>query len=229
MEKSVVSHDQDPGRTADAAHRGAIRWLSIHDDLLRALAHAISNRMATVAALATLLEHGLTPEPRIADGVRQDAERMEGLLRALRDLPRRPDTLLEPMLLTDAVAGARALLEEHPDLGTRAVQVTLEGDVQPVRADPGAALHACAVAILAAARYVGPSGTIGVTIRTLGDLVQLDATGDRGPHYGAEELLEDDACAITWLLAGADGRAERGDAGCRFALPTLQASRRRLA
>lgn len=217
------------GAQRSAAEIGATRWLTVHDDLLRALAHAVSNRMATVAATASLLEHGITPEPRVASGLAADAQRMERLLQALRHLPRRVDADPEPLLLTDALDGAQTLLEEHPDLRDRTVVIEPLGDVQPVRAEPGAVLHACAVAILSAARYTSAGRPVRVTLETLGDEVRVAAFGDDGPHYGAEQLREEDACAIAWLLAGQGGRAESHASGCALALPTLQASRRRPA
>lgn len=217
------------GSQGSAAVSGATRWLTVHDDLLRALAHAVSNRMATVAATATLLEHGITPEPRIASGLAADAQRLERLLQALRSLPRRVDGDAEPLLVTDALDGAQTLIEEHPDLRDRRVVVEALGDVQPVRAEPGAVLHACAVAILSAARYTSAGHPVRVTLETVGEVVRVAAFGDDGPHYGAEQLREEDARAIAWLLADHAGRAESHGSGCAFTLPTLQASRRRPA
>lgn len=213
--------------TAIAAVVGATRWLTVHDDLLRALAHAISNRMATVAATATLLEHGITPDPRVASGLATDAQRLEQLLQALRYLPRRVDGMAEPLLLTDALDGAQVLTHEHPDLRDRTIEIESRNDVQPVRAEPGAVLHACTVAVLAAARYTTAGRAVRVTLETVGDEVRLVASGDDGPHYGGEELRSDDAIAINWLLGEHGGRAEHHESGCAFTLPTLQASRRR--
>lgn len=215
------------GGQRSAAEIGATRWLTVHDDLLRAVAHAVSNRMATVAATASLLEHGITPDPRVARGLAVDADRLERLLQALRHLPRRVDAAPEPLLLTDALDGAQALIEEHPDLRDRTVVVEQIGDVQPVRAEPGAVLHAATVAILSAARYTSAGRAVRVSLETDGEVVRLMAAGDDGPHYGAEELREEDACAIAWLLADHGGRAESHASGCAFTLPTLQASRRR--
>jgi hypothetical protein len=181
--------------------------------------------MATVTATATLLESGGALEPRFVRGLQQDADRLERLLEGLRVLPRRPEASPEPLLLTDALAGARELISEHPDMDQRAVELLPVGDVQPVRADPGAVLHACAVAILAAARYTA-AGTIRVRLETVGDRVHLRTSGDDGPHYGATALLEDDAEAIAWLLAGAHGTAEPHATGCHITLPTLAASRK---
>lgn len=185
--------------------------------------------MATVAATAALLEHGLTPDPRVASGLAADAQRLERLLQALRDLPRRVGAAPEPLLLTDAITAAQGLVEEHPDLRDRSVQVEARGGVLPVRAEPGAVVHAVAVAILTAARYAAVGHAVRLTLETVGDEVRLIAAGDDGPHHGAEQLRAADVDAIAWLLADSGGRAESHPSGCVLALPTLAAARRALA
>lgn len=206
---------------------GAERWLSVHDELLRTLAHAISNRLATIAAAASVLDAGVVPDGRLLDGLRSDSGRLEGLLQQLRQLPRCTDAALEPMLFTDAVEGARRLIEEHPLLRGRELRVVHVGDVMPVRAEPGALLHATAVALLAAAR--AGAGPIEAELETVGDDVRLTAR-----HEGAAAdddpdgiPLAHDVLAMEWLLAGSNGRATAHPTGCTVVVPTLQASRRR--
>ena len=205
---------------------GAERWLSVHDDLLRTLAHAISNRLATIAAAASVLDAGTVPDTRLLDGLRGETDRLEGLLQQLRQLPRHADAALEPMLFADALDGAKRLIAEHPLLRGRELRVVSVGDVVPVRAEPGALLHATAVALLAAAR-VGP-GPIEAELETVGDDVQLTARHDGACDGDPGGIpLAHDALAMEWLLAGSNGRATAHPTGCTVAVPTLQASRRR--
>jgi len=206
---------------------GAERWLSVHDDLLRSLAHAISNRLATIVAAASVLDAGAVPDARLLDGLRGDADRLEGLLQQLRQLPRHGDAALEPMLFTDALDGAKRLVEEHPLLRGRELRVVSRGDVVPVRAEPGALQHAIAVALLAAAR-VGP-GPIEAELETVGDDVRLTARHDGAAADGDPDgiPLAHDVLAMEWLLASSNGRATAHSTGCTVAVPTLQASRRR--
>lgn len=211
-------------RAGDLAGGGAERWLSIHDELLRALAHAVSNRLATIAAAASVLEAGGVPDPRVLEAVRVDAERLEGLLQQLRQLPRRAEVALEPMLVTDALEGAKQLIAEHPLLRGRSIRTVMGGDVMPVRADPTAMVHATAVALLAAARL--GEGAIDAQLETDGDVVRLTARC-AAPATVADPLLPLDAMAIDWLLAESQGRAAVETDGCAFAVPTLPASRRR--
>lgn len=210
----------DPATTA----AGSLRWLTIHDDLLRGLAHAISNRLATVTASASVLEAGLVPDPRFIDGLQRDADRLEGLLQGLRQLPRSLDGALEPLLLADTVDSARRLVEEHAGFRGLAPQLERVGDVLPVRADPVAVLQATAVALLAAGRRA--AATVVVTLETVGDEVRLTARGDGGAEDPEQHLLDLDVEAIRWLLAASAGRATALPDGCAFTLPTLAASRR---
>lgn len=83
--------------------------------MLRGLAHAVSNRLATVSAMAGMLEGGGALDPRFVRGLQGDAEQLEGLLQTLRMLPRR-ESGVEPMLVSDAADAARRLVEHHPAL-----------------------------------------------------------------------------------------------------------------
>ncbi len=199
------------------------RWLTVHDDLLRGLAHDVSNRVATVSAIASLLDPARLPDERVLAGLRTDAERLERLLEQLRQLPRRADTEPEPMLAGDAVRMALALFAHHPDFRDVACTVVAADDVAPVRADPTALTHALCVALAAAAR-VGAG--VRVALSTEGDVVRLDVSADGSRGEGDADDLAVDAAAVTWLLEGSRGQGEAHAYGCRMDVPTLQASRR---
>ncbi len=209
---------------------GAERWLCIQDELLRGLAHAISNRLATISAAASVLDAGEVPDARFLDGLRQDAERLEGVLHLLRQLPRRLEAALEPMLLADALDGAQRLVEAHALLRGRAIGRVVVGDVLPVRAEPVSVVHAACVALLAAARR--GSGALVATLETIGDRVHLTVRLDGAPDAALangqpDQPLQDESRVLGWLLAASDGRAVAVPEGGGFSLPTLAASRRR--
>lgn len=207
------------------------RWLTIHDDLLRGLAHDVSNRVATVSAIASLLDPARLPDERVLSGLRLDAERLERLLEQLRQLPRRADAEAEPMLAGDAVRTALALFACHPEFRDVACTVVAADDVAPVRADPVALAHALCVALTAAARVgAGRGGAahagVRVALSTEGDVVRLDVSADGSTGEGDVDDLALDAAAVTWLLEGSRGQGEAHAYGCRVEVPTLQASRR---
>lgn len=220
MERSDVSGDA-----------GAARWLSVHDDLLRGLAHAFSNRVATVAAIAALFDPSRVPDERVLTGLRMDADRLDGLLEQLRQLPRRADADLEPMMPGDSVRAALALFDHHPEYRDIECRAIVADDVQPVRADPLALQHALCVALTAACRVAtGSDGTarahVRIALSTEGDVVRIEVSTDGSTGEGDAGALALDALAIDWLLARSNGRGHPYPYGCLIELPTLQASRR---
>ena len=220
MERSDVSGDA-----------GAARWLSVHDDLLRGLAHAFSNRVATVSAIAALFDPSRIPDERVLSGLRMDADRLEGLLEQMRQLPRRGDADLEPLMPGDSVRAALALFEHHPEYRNVRCTVIAADTVQPVRAEPSALQHALCVALAAACRVgAGRDGTtragVRVALSTEGDVVRIEVSTDGSTGEGEADALALDAGAIDWLLARSNGRGHPYPYGCLIELPTLQASRR---
>ena len=210
---------------------GAERWLSIHDDLLRGLAHAFSNRVATIAAIAALFDPSRVPDEHVLSGLRLDADRLNGLLEQLRQLPRRAEADLEPLMPGDCVRAALALFEHHPEYRDMRCTLIVADDVQPVRADPAALQHAVCVALVAACRIgAGGAGSAGAAIRvalcTEGDVVRIELSTDGSTGAGDAGELALDAGAIDWLLARSKGRGHAYPYGCLIELPTLQASRR---
>ncbi len=210
---------------------GAARWLSIHDDLLRGLAHAFSNRVATVAAIAALFDSSRLPDERLLSGLRTDADRLNGLLEQLRQLPRRDDADLEPLMPGDSVGAALALFEHHPESRDVRCTVVAADDVPPVRVDPASLQHALCVALVSAGRVGAGDGRatragVRVALSTEGDLVRIAVSTDGSTGEGQPEALALDAEAISWLLARSGGRGYAQSSGCLIELPTLQASRR---
>ncbi len=220
MERSDVSGDA-----------GAARWLSVHDDLLRGLAHAFSNRVATVSAIAALFDSSRVPDERVLSGLRTDADRLDGLLEQLRQLPRRDEGELEPLMPGDSVRAALALFAHHPEYRDVGCTVIAADTVQPVRVEPSALQHALCVALAAACRVgAGRRGAtragVRVALSTEGDVVRIEVSTDGSTGEGEADALALDAGAIDWLLARSNGRGHPYPYGCLIELPTLQASRR---
>jgi len=222
------------GQRQRPGHAGALHWLTVQDDLLRSLAHALSNRVGTVMALSALLETGTDPA-RIGKGLGAETERMDQLLRLLRALSRPAEPTIEPMLLSDAVDVAVRLAAEH--VTARTVRVTwAEGSSPlPVRADPVAVAHAATVALLTVARGAGPEGGVHVVVQAVGDRVETilcaeDATVRAEPEEavddGMADGIADGASAIAWLLAACGGLPlTTATGGVGFSLPGLAAGR----
>ena len=218
------------GRAQRPGHAGGLHWLTMQDDLLRSLAHALSNRVGTVMALSALLETGTDPA-RIGKGLGAETERMDQLLRLLRALSRPAEPTIEPMLLSDAMDVAVRLAAEH--VTARSVRVTWADGSSPlpVRADPVAVAHAATVALLTAARRTGPEGGVHVEVRAVGDRVETilrpeEATGGADPGDVLDVGVDDGASAIAWLLAACGGLPlTPATGGVGFSLPGLAAGR----
>jgi hypothetical protein len=208
---------------------GGARWLTVHDDLLRGLTHALSNRVGTIAAASYLL--GSMPETVVTAAVtlRDESDRLDGLLQLFRLLPRRADAAAEPVVPTDMTAQACALLQYHPGYGDIAVETALAGDVQPAYADPTSTILALTVAIAAAQRAAGPHGRVVVRIACDTEWVRfiMSAHASGGPEmHAADHAIADDVAAVRWLLASSAGDATGESGYVTVALPTLQAARR---
>lgn len=206
--------DQVPGVS------GVVRWLCVQDDLLRALAHSLSNRIGTVLALASVLETG-TASAGLGTALMGETERMEQLLQRLRELPRGTEPRDEPMLAVDALHQACQLVMEHPAARDGTIAIEAEGEVPPVRADPVAVQQAWIVALLAAFR-TATDGRVIARLRAAGDQVACDVVAAE-PATASE--VADDRAAIAWLLGAGRGTVLPETTACGFSLPTLASTR----
>lgn len=205
------------------------RWLTVHDELLRGITHALSNRIATIAAASYMFEHGDVPVEHVTASLKVESERMEKLLQELRLLPERPDAEAEPLTANDACSAAVRLHAHHADWGEFECDVTVDADVYPIWAEPQAFNHALLVALTTAKRNA-LSGSR-VTIRVTGDVrvVRFRAESqalDAANRETNSALNDVDAAAAAWLLRRFGGTARSLANGCEIEIPTLLAARR---
>ena len=211
---------------------GAARWLSVHDDLLRGLTHALSNRVGTISAASYLLDQQPSSPGEIGATLLAESERLETLLQLMRMLPYPEGAVAEPVIPTDATTNAVALQSHHNELREIPVTVTLDGDVQPAYVNPAALTLAVAVAIGAAQRAAGSGGRVELVVSSSADTVSIDARAVRANR--AVAIIDNDADndaardieAITWLLAPYRGYGDAANEGMAAIVPTLQAARR---
>lgn len=223
-------------RSDESDRAGAARWLMIHDDLLRGIAHTLSNRVSTIDAAAYMLELGGTDVALQTATLRGETTRLEELLGALRILPRRADTPAEPVMPNDAVRAALAVHAHHGDLHGVPCDVDIASDVTPGYADPLALQHALLVGLSAAGRavkaqrLVNGAGRVRVHVTASADTVQFAITAADVVLLPCEEVEHDaqsDAAAVAWLLGDNDGLSTSHHGGAMFTVPTLTAARRR--
>src|SRR4051812_33725261 len=97
-------------------------WGSVSETLVRGIAHALSNRIATIGTIAELLRVGGDDPLAMSEMLAIETERLEDLLEQMRALSARSVGRTEAMRLSDAVAGAMSLHSYHPE--RRIVAVT---------------------------------------------------------------------------------------------------------
>lgn len=203
------------------------RWLEVHDELLRGVTHALSNRVATMSAAAYMLEYDDVTGAQAAASLRVETERMDAMLQLLRLLPSRDDREFEPVAPGDVIAQAVALHAHHCDLRDVRVVVTVSDTVLPVWVEPHAFLQAVLLALTSAKRSaLATSGA--VQLHVDGDTEDVRVTIHPEPaDASADSLAGRDVGAAAGCLQSAFGTAEaRADGGCVLTLPTLPAARR---
>lgn len=204
------------------------RWLEVHDELLRGITHALSNRIATVSATAYMLEHEDVTSAQAAESLRVETERMDALLQLLRLLPSRDDTSFEPVAPLDVVTQAIALHAHHCDLRDVAVNVQADPDVLPVWVDPNVLTQSLLLALTSAKRAAFPNMLdVRLVLSSDSDVVRMQVH----PAIGAASVdpvrTAADAAAADRVLRSAHGTVSpRADGGCDMTLPTLPAVRR---
>lgn len=218
MEESVASD-----RT------GAARWLTIHDDLLRGLTHALSNRVGTILAAVSLFEIGHSGGVQPVETLRLEADRLEALLQTLRHLPRRKEQSLEPILPTDVARAAIELHAHHPEGRDIGCDLHLDGDMMPGWGDGAAIELAIAAALTGAKGHVGGGESVAIRIGSTDDVVRFDVRIGADSAIGHDDLerqLALDASAANWLVSDFGGRAYAHPAGIVVEVPSLAAIRR---
>ncbi|MEO7362830.1 MAG: hypothetical protein ABI120_21035 [Gemmatimonadaceae bacterium] len=209
----------------NGANEAAARWLAIHDELLRGITHALSNRIATIGATSYMLEHGDVAVAQTIEALRVESERMDTLLQQLRQLPARPGADAEPMTVGDLCAGAIRLHAHHGDWRDVECEVVEDPDVYPIWGEPQAVMHALLVALTAAKRNAIPGSRIRLHISGDTSVVRISASAPNANDTGAT-LDSADASAARWLLASHGGSARALEYGCELEVPTLLAVRR---
>jgi hypothetical protein len=217
----------------------AMVWRELLDELLRGVAHALSNRVATVSAAAYLASGGEPLEPDMAAALSAESERLERLLGDLRLLPAPLDGAREPLLLAETVAQAIDLHRHHLGLREVPVALTTDATVPPVSCNPVRALHLLLVMLTAlrlAARdttVIGPDGRVAVPnvqLHLTGDPEQARLTGRvdiGGRRMLAEVVALVDAVADMARDSGASARHDVAVLSIEIMFPSLAADRAR--
>ena len=110
-------------------------WSVVSETLVRGLAHALSNRIATIGTIAELLRVEGDDPIAMSEMLGVETRRLEDLLEQMRALSTRQSERHEAMRLTDAVAAAMALHSYHPERRSIAITVEPGDESRPVLGD----------------------------------------------------------------------------------------------
>lgn len=187
------------------------------DAVLRGLVHALSNRVGTVGAVASMLDPAAPVAGAPAAMLQEEAGRLEQLLEEFRRFAGEPGGTPEPLHLPDLLALAVALHAHHPGLRDVPCAVEAGEALPPAYAEPHAVLDALLVALDAAKGAAGAAG-----VRLTGD-----ADADRvRVRVAPADAAADGTEALAWSLPGGAGRATVAAGHGVLELPTLAAARR---
>jgi signal transduction histidine kinase len=199
--------------TGDRGHARAYAdaWSSVSEALVRGMAHALSNRIATIGTIAELLRVSAEDPAAMSEMLGIETRRLEDLLEQMRALSARHSGRMEAMRLSDAVAGAMAMHSFHPERRSIAVTVEPGDESRPVLCD-GIRLQrellllldaATQAALSHASRAVrvrfGLQGLVGVVRVLVGDGAEASALPECGQGTIALSVDETDA-GVAYLL-----------------------------
>lgn len=228
----MTDRDSADGRIAPT--KDAERWLTIHDDVLRGLTHALSNRVGTIFVVTGLVEATSGDRSSALHTLVEEAERLEALLKTMRQLPRRTEVQAEPMIPADAAHAAIELHTHNADARNSSFAVQTVGDVAPASTDP-AMLTLALVAALSGAQRLTPdvtdtTRTVEIVISSTADIVTFDvcvhdpSAGDADHAAARANDIARDAGAAAFLL-GDGGDVFVHAKGITIHVPSLAAAR----
>lgn len=178
MSEPVKENDRqresgDDGGDERDQPRSSIRpedWLPVQEMLLRGLNHSLSNRLASLSALAMLIEGADRLDARMQQALSSDAERLGELLELFRALPGSISVRREAIRFGDALERAGALIEHHPECRDIAIAPVVESpDAPPVTLASTDALRSSVLMMLAVAQGATSPTPLMVTARSGAD------------------------------------------------------------
>lgn len=136
------------------------QWLRISEKVLKGLNHQLTNRVASLEAVSSILEdESEPPPPEMVRALVMEVGRLNHLLRLYRLMPAEPFVTTEAVRVQDLIPQVLELHGHHADL--RGISVHIEGstDTPPVLVRPSALLRCLLVVLESAAGNALRSGS----------------------------------------------------------------------
>jgi hypothetical protein len=188
----------------DAAAGAAEVWLSVCDDLLSGLSHALNNRLAAVGSIARVLEYGDIGGDSLYATLIAEIETLERTVALLRLVPRTDEDRLEPIRLEDFVPPVLRLHSLRRDVRDLEFEFLAESVVPPGFGEPVLLTRALLLALGAVSHAVQSNGGNVVSLESAdGEYVTLAISGRTG---GPLSIRDDRGeLAAAEILTGAAG------------------------
>jgi signal transduction histidine kinase len=186
MNNTTPETDAFPTGELGLARSYGEAWASVSETLVRGIAHALSNRIATIGTIAELLRVGGDDPLSMSEMLGIETERLEDLLEQMRALSATSAGRMEAMRLSDAVAGAMALHSYHPERRVVAVTVEPGDESRPVLGDPQLLQRDLLILLDAATRAAITLGSRAVRVRfgLMGKVGVVRMLVGNGPEAG---------------------------------------------
>lgn len=135
------------------------QWLRVSEKVLKGLNHQLTNRVAGLEAVVTMLGEDAVADPELVNAMSEEVARLGRLLLLFRAMPAEPFAGSEPVRLQDIIPQVIELHEHHADL--RGIEVAVEGDatVPPLLVRPSALLRSLLVVLASGAGNALRSGS----------------------------------------------------------------------
>lgn len=123
----------------DGAAALSLAWLPAVERFQRGLNHALSNRAAAIAAVASVIEGD---DVEMVARLRDEGSQLDRLLQLMRVLPRHRMSSPEPIRLGDLVSDVVAIWAEHPEYRDQPITIAGFDEAPPLRCHLQAMQHA---------------------------------------------------------------------------------------
>ena len=214
------------------------QWLRVSEKVLKGLNHQLSNRVASIEAVTSLLEPGDGADTKLTAALLAEVERLSTLVPLYRLLPAEPRADPEPVRLQDVLPHVLDLHLYHSDLRGVACELAPGCDADPVLVRPSALMRSLLVLLESAAGNIYRSGEPGVIRLAFGGDAERSRLTLEAPFPAGQEVFTGvgslvhavrDALAHADAVVEASREVHDGAATLRYelVLPTLSVARRR--
>lgn len=207
-------------------------WLPAQEELLRGLNHALGNRLASLDAIAMLVDGMERLDEAMHRMLASDVVRLRELLEAYRTLPAGPDARREPARIADLMPTAAALVAHHRECRDLTLgSCTTSAGEEPVRLYTPDALRAAVLLLITLGRGAERAPVVDVTVKGADGWVEVRAARAGATADGIRVTLEHGAlerfAAVEGGRVAVDATAD--GAQLRLTLPGLSRGRTQAA